>query len=193
MNSQIENRINIAESFNSTFWWEGKSQKRKNKLFQLVALSDYGLLSILLVLLIVISAFTLFGVDYFTQKWANAGIFTLMTISLSYRAPFSYIELLLKRHVQKIAAIESSFDNNLNIQLENIVNGFNRRKKIALLTGIPVFIIVIAAALQVFDVNPYWDKFPLFVFVVAVFQLLRMNFDIYRLRRNLGSLIDAVK
>lgn len=191
MNSQIEHRINIAESFNSFYRWEGKSQKRKNKVLQFVALSDYGFVSMLLLLLVGISALTLFNIDYFTQKWANAGLLTVMTMGLSYRAPSSYIELLLKRHVQKIATIESSFDNNLNIQLENIVTGFNRRKKMALLTGIPIFFIVIAGFLQVFDANPYWDKFPLFVLIAAIFQLLRINFDIYRLRRNLGSFMIA--
>lgn len=51
--------------------------------------------------------------------------------------------------------------------------------------GLPTILIFIAALLQVFDINPYWDKFPQLVGGVSVYILIRINYDLVKLKRNL--------
>jgi len=192
MKNQIIERIKIAENFKSIYKWEGKTQEKKDKILKRVAFFDYGLVLFLLTVLIFVSVLTVFEIDSLSNKWTNTGILVLMTMGLSLRAPFSYIELMLKNHIKEIKNNETEFDKKLNIDLENIVIRLNNRKKLIYVIGIPVVLIFIAALLQVFDANPYWDKFPPLVLSVSVYLLIQINYDILKLKRNFKRVNTAI-
>ncbi len=185
MTNQVTERIEIIEDFKSIYNWKGKTEVRKVKTLKFISLLDYSLEIVLLIFLILVSALTSFRVESVLSNWENAGLLVLMTMSLSLRAPFAYIELILKKHIQEIKNIKTNFDTKLNHDLEFFISKFNDRKKYFYLMGIPAILIGIAAFLQVFDLNPYWAKFPNLVGLVSVYILVRMNYDIIKLKRNL--------
>ncbi|MBN2596908.1 MAG: hypothetical protein JXR82_09015 [Marinifilaceae bacterium] len=192
MSNQIDERIKIAKNFKSPYNWEGNPLEKREKTLRRAGFLDYGFVMILLSVLIVASAMSAFKIDPFISKWHNAGLLVLMTMAFSIRAPFSYIELMLHQHINKIKTLEIEFDEKLNAEFENIVARFNKRKKYIYLTGIPLILIGIAAFLQVFDENPYWTKFPPLVLVISLYLIARINYDILKLKRILGRVINAI-
>jgi hypothetical protein len=170
MTNQIAKRIQIIDGFKSIYSWKGKTLKY-------ISLLDFGIVMILLVFSILASVLS--------WNWENSGLLVLMAMSLSIRAPFGFIELILKNHSKEIEDLNIDFEDKLNQNLEFLISKFNDRKKYLYITGLPAILILIAALLQVFDLNPYWDKFPYFVGGVSVYILVRINYDIIRLKKNL--------
>lgn len=186
MTNQIAKRIQIIDGFKSIYNFKGKTEERKFKTLKYTSLLDYGLAMILLAFSILASGLTSFHVDsIISGNWEKSGLLVLMTMSISIRAPFGFIELRLKKHYKEIKDLKIDFDDKLNHDLEFLISKFNDRKKYLYITGLPAILILIAALLQVFDLNPYWDKFPHFVGGVCIYILVRINYDIVRLKRNL--------
>ena len=186
MTNQITERIQIIDGFKSIYNWKGKTEERKFKTLKYTSLLDYGLMMILLAFSILASGLTSFHVDsIISGSWEKSGLLVLMTMSLSIRAPFGFIEFILKDHSKEIKDLKIDFDDKLNHDLEFLISKFNDRKKYLYITGLPAILILIAALLQIFDLNPYWDKFPHFVGGVCIYILVRINYDIVRLKRNL--------
>ncbi len=193
MTNLITERILIVKNLQPFYKWEGKSPKRKGILLKRNADIDYGLIVFLLSLLIIVSAMVLFKIDSYLILWKNPGLLILMimAMSLSIRAPHLYIELLLQKHIGKIQNSQIQFDQKQNKELNNIIESFNKRKKYKYLIGIPQILISISALMQFANVNAYWDKFPLIVFVISTFLMVRINYDVIKLRRNLKSVETA--
>ena len=146
---------------------------------------NYGIAILLICVTIVASAISTFQIETFSDKWTNAGLLVLMAMSLSLSAPFLYIELILYKHITNIKKLEIKFNENLNTEFGNIVKQLNRRKKYMYLVGLPAILVIIPAFLQVFDANPYWNKFPPVVLVVCLYVFVWVNYDVIRLKRNL--------
>lgn len=106
-------------------------------------------------------------------------------MSLSVRAPYAYIELILKRHLKKLKSTKGNFDKKGNCDLEFYISQFNERKKYLYIKALPAIMILIAAFLQVIEKNPYWDKFPPLVAVVSLYILIQLNLDIFKIKRNI--------
>jgi hypothetical protein len=186
MINKITERVQIIDGFKSIYNFKGKTEERKFKTLKYTSLLDYGLAMILLAFSILASGLTSFHVDsIISGNWEKSGLLVLMTMSLSIRAPFGLIELILKKHSKEIKDLKIDFDDKLNHDLEFLISKFNDRKKYLYIIGLPAILISIAALLQVFDLNPYWDKFPHFVGGVCIYILVRINYDIVRLKRNL--------
>jgi hypothetical protein len=186
MTNQIAKRIQIIDGFKSIYNFKGKTEERKFKTLKYTSLLYYGLAMILLAFSILASGLTSFHVDsIISGNWEKSGLLVLMTMSISIRAPFGLIELILNKHSKEIKDLKIDFDDKLNHELEFLISKFNDRKKYLYITGLPAILILIAALLQVFDLNPYWDKFPHFVGGVCIYILVRINYDIVRLKRNL--------
>jgi hypothetical protein len=186
MINKITERVQIIDGFKSIYNFKGKTEERKFKTLKYTSLLDYGLAMILLAFSILASGLTSFHVDsIISGNWEKSGLLVLMTMSLSIRAPFGLIELILNKHSKEIKDLKIDFDDKLNHELEFLISKFNDRKKYLYITGLPAILILIAALLQVFDLNPYWDKFPHFVGGVCIYILVRINYDIVRLKRNL--------
>ena len=190
MIKQIEKRIQIVKNFKSIYNWEGESAEKREKTIQIAVFLEYGFVMILLSILVVGSAMVVFEFEHFIDRWANAGILILITMSFSIRSPFSYVELMLHKHINIIKSIE--FDEKLNTELEDIITRFNLRKKYIYLTAIPAILIGIAAFLQVFDGNPYWNKLPPFVMLISLYLITRINYDILKLKRNLKRVENLI-
>jgi len=193
MSNQISERIQIAKKFRSIYNWKGKSHEKREKSLKWVTPLDFGIVILCLFILIVASAISAFQINSLSEKWTNAGLLVLMTMALSLRSPFSYIELILLKHIEKIKNLEIEFDETVNLEFDNIIKRFNKRKKYLYLTGIPVILIFIPALLQVFDANPYWDKFPSLVLIVSLFLFFRINYDILILRQNLAKFGNSIR
>lgn len=186
MTNQIAKRIQIIDGFKSIYNFKGKTEERKFKTLKYTSLLYYGLAMILLAFSILASGLTSFHVDsIISGNWEKSGLLVLMTMSISIKAPFGLIELILNKHSKEIKDLKIDFDDKLNHELEFLISKFNDRKKYLYITGLPAILILIAALLQVFDLNPYWDKFPHFVGGVCIYILVRINYDIVRLKRNL--------
>lgn len=186
MINKITERVQIIDGFKSIYNFKGKTEERKFKTLKYTSLLDYGLAMILLAFSILASGLTSFHVDsIISGNWEKSGLLVLMTMSISIRAPFGLIELILNKHSKEIKDLKIDFDDKLNHELEFLISKFNDRKKYLYITGLPAILILIAALLQVFDLNPYWDKFPHFVGGVCIYILVRINYDIVRLKRNL--------
>ncbi len=192
MNSQINERIIIAKNFKSFYNWTGKTPEDKEKMLKRGAFLDYGIVMVLLSFLIIISAMSTFHIEPFSRKWTNTGLLALLTMGLSFRAPFSYIELILHKHINQIKNIETKFDQKLNTEFDSIIKRFNKRKRYIYLLGIPSLFIFISALLQFFDLNPYWGKFPPLVLVVSLYLVVRINYDILIIKKNLEKVINAI-
>lgn len=189
MTNQITERIQIIDGFKSIYNWKGKSEERKIKTLKYISFLDFGLVMLLLAFLILVSVLTSFNIDsILSGKWEKSGLLVLMAMSLSIRAPFGFIELKLKKHVKEIKDLKIDFDEKLNHDLEFLISKFNDRKKYLYLKEFPAILISIAALLQVFDLNPYWEKFPHVVGGVSVYIFVRIIYDINRLKRNLGKI-----
>lgn len=188
MNNQVIERIQIAKNFKSIYNWEGKSLEKKEKKLKRLASLDYGIVILCLSILIIVSAIFTFNTESLSSNWKNAGLLVVMKMALSFRAPFSYIELVLQKHIDKIKNLETEFDEKINIELDNIIKRFNKRMKYIYLTGIPVILVFIPALFQVIDANPYWDKFPPLVLIISLFIFIRINYDILMLKKNLKKL-----
>lgn len=185
MTNQITERIQIIDGFKSIYNWKG-TEERKIKILKYMSFLDFGLVMILLAFLILISVLTSFDIDSnLSGNWEESGLLVLMTMSLSLRVPYGFIELILKRHKMEIRDVKIDFNEKLNQELEFFISKYNDRKKNLYLMGLPTILISIAASLQVFDINPYWDKFPQLVGGVSVYILIRINYDLVKLKRNL--------
>lgn len=188
MTKKIAERIEIIDRFKSIYNWKGKTEERKIKTLKYISLLNYGLVMTLLAFLILVSGLTSFHIDsVLGGNWDKSGLLVLMTMSLSFSAPFGFLELILKKHTMEIKDLKIDFDEKLNHDLEFLISKFNDRIKYLYLNGLPAILILFAALLQVFDLNPYWDKFPFLVGGVSVYILVRMNYDVIRLKRNLSE------
>ena len=134
----------------------------------------------------------IFTLLYHSNIHRLGSLFVLMTMGLSFRAPFSYIELILHKHIDQIRNLETKFDQKINTEFDSIIKQFNKRIKYIYLNGIPSILIFISALLQFFNVNPYWEKFPPFVLVLSLYLVVRINYDILIIKKNLAKVINAI-
>lgn len=192
MNNQIDERIKIAKNFKSLYSWEGKSPEKREKTLKRTGFMEYGFVMILLSVLIVASAMSAFQIEPFIGKWPKAGLLVLLTMVYSLRSPFLYIELLLHKHINKIRNSELEFNEELNTDFDNIIAQLNKRRKYIYLTGAPLLLIALAAFVQVLDVMPYWDKFPPLVLIISLYLVVRINYDVLKLKKNLARVVSAV-
>lgn len=184
MNNQINERIIIANDFKWIYNWKGKLSGKKEKTLKRIAFLDHGIALFLLTVSIFTSAMSTFQIETFFI-WAEAGVLVLITMGFSLRARFSYIELMLQRHIKKIENIDIQFDEKINNEFANIIAKFNKnRKQNIFILGLFLFLIF-TALLQVIGLNPYWEKFPPLVLALSLYLMVRINYDIMILKRNL--------
>jgi hypothetical protein len=190
MNNRIKERIEIARRYKPVYanLWKGITPEKRDKRLQQTAIIGYNLVSVLLVVLIFVSIIALLNIESISDNWANAGLLVLMTMALSSRGPISYIELMLKDHINRIENIEMEFDPALNLELEKKVEQLNQRRKTRYLIGIPLFIIFSGAFLQLFDANPYWNHFPPYVLAVSIYLLVRLSNDVRTLKKSINNI-----
>jgi len=185
MNNKINERIRIANSFKSLLEWGEKSQRTREKTLKWIVFLEFGVMMIFLPFLIIICSMNIFNIELFTLNWSKSGLLVMMTMLFALRSPVSYIELILYKHINKIKDIEIDFDNKINIELANIIDKLNRR----FTRSIPTLLIMIPAMLQTFDLNPYWDNFLIPTLVVSIYLIFKINYDILKVKTNLGQII----
>lgn len=188
MNPQTAERIEIAKSFTPFYLQKKSGFGSRKKMFQKTAFLDYPLSSLMLILSILASGMAFFEFGFFFQKWQNAGLLVLMTMALSFRSPFAWIELMLDSHIKKLESHPLEFDKGLNSKLKAIIEKYAQRKKHLPLYQLPSLLIFLAAFLQVFELNPYWNHFSPFVLLVSLYLLVDINRTVFLLRRNLRKI-----
>ncbi len=183
MNELIKERIAIAGKFKSIYGLKFKSSERRKTILEQIAFLECPVASVLLTVVIFASVSGL----YFSLNWDNAALLVLMVLSMTSRSPYAYTEVKLREHVDSIKNSKSNFSPDLNVELERIIDQLNQRKNLIAIWAITV-IIVLNAFLQVFEVNPYWDYFPIVVLFFSVFLLVRINYISFKFKKNLTSI-----
>lgn len=192
MNPQIEERIGIINQLKTTLTGKDLSLEKRIKRLKLWGYMNFGLVNLLLVFLIIISASTLLRLEPFGQNWQKSGLIVLMTISLSLHAHFSIIEFLLLKHSKRLGNSDFNFDNRLNMELKELINDMNYHRFKPYWIIIPAIILMIASALMVLELNPYWDMFTWPVLAISVLLSWRLNNCVFLIRRNIENLGSRV-
>ena len=183
MNELVKERIAIAEKFKTIHKLKFKSVERKKAMLNQSALLEYPISSILLLVAIYVSASTVF----FVSSWDNAAVLVSVSLGMTLRSPYAYIEVKLKEHIESIKNFDGDFKPELNVELERMISQLNQRTNLIaiwVITGI----IVLSAFLQVFEVNPYWNYFPVIVLLFSTFLLVRINYIAFKFKKNLKSI-----
>jgi hypothetical protein len=193
MNSQIEERIEIIDDF---FINTGNNQlKSKSQNWLLRFHIVYHILfCIFLLYVIFISFCALIYWNPFYEKWVKTGLLvSLAFISiLNNRLPL--ITHFLNKHLKIIQVKDVLFNSELNVELENFLNGISERRFKPYYIGIPVLVIAIAGLIQHMTIhlssNPefiysVWYLFPFPVFVFSIWLLLHINRQIWLVRKNI--------
>ena len=192
MNPQIEERIGIINQLKTTLTGKDLSLEKRIKRLKLWGYMNFGLVNLLLVFLIIISASTLLRLEPFGQNWQKSGLIVLMTISLSLHAHFSIIEFLLLKHSKRLGNSDFNFDNRLNMELKELIDDMNYHRFKPYWIIIPAIILMIAGALMVLELNPYWDMFTWPVLAISVLLSWRLNICVFLIRRNIENLGSRV-
>jgi len=153
---------------------------------------NFGLANLLFVFLIIISASTLLRLEPFGQNWNKSGLIVLMTISLSLHAHFSIIEFLLLKHSKSLGNSDFNFDNRLNMELKELINDMNYHRFKPFWIILPAIIMMIASALMILELNPYWDMFTWPVLAISVLLSWRLNNCVFLIRKNIENLRSRV-
>ena len=192
MNPQIEERIGIINQLKTTLTGKDLSLEKRIKRLKLWGYMNFGLVNLLLVFLIIISASTLLRLEPFGQNWQKSGLIVLMTISLSLHAHFSIIEFLLLKHSKRLGNSDFNFDNRLNMELKELIDDMNYHRFKPYWIIIPAIILMIASALMVLELNPYWDMFTWPVLAISVLLSWRLNNCVFLIRKNIENLRSRV-
>ena len=192
MNQQIEARIGIINQLKTTLTGKDLSLEKRMKRLKLWGYMNFGLANLLLVFLIIISASTLLRLEPFGQNWNKSGLIVLMAISLSLHAHFSIIEFLLLKHSKSLGNSDFNFDNRLNMELKELINDMNYHRFKPFWIILPAIIMMIASALMILELNPYWDMFTWPVLAISVLLSWRLNNCVFLIRKNIENLRSRV-
>ena len=185
MNPQIEERIKIVRSLKSVYDSQNKRLGKREKWLKLSASFDYWIVMILLLFLIILAIAAIFQIEPMNEKWQKSGLLVLMTYAIAIKSPYSFIELLLLKHVKKIKNLNLSFPEFLNQDLKEMIDRLNSKKTRFNYIILAVIFIVFASALQVFELNPYWNFFTFPVILLSIVLLIRINLQISPVKKNI--------
>ncbi len=187
MNAQIEERIKIIRRFKSVYSTQEKNPQKMNFWFNFSAAFEYWVTMLLLIFLMFLSFSAIFHIEPFNEKWQTSGLIVLMTFAIAIKSPYSFIELFLLKHVKKIIKLDLSFPQSLNQELKEIITKINSKKNRMNIIGLPSILIMLGGLLKVLDLNPYWNYFTYIVLVFSPILLIRINFQISIVKKNLNK------
>ncbi len=194
MNPQIEERIEIIKSLNSTTGKADQSLDKRIRWTRISGIFNYAFTSIFLIFIIFITILSLLDMGHFGEKWPKFGLAVSLIISMSIQAPFSVVDFLLSRHRKKLLNSNFSFDNRWNDSLDLQIDSLNNRRFKPYMIKIPAFTISIVALIQSFlalddyeKFNIYWGYFKVPVLIVISLLLWYINRVIYLVWQNIKS------
>jgi hypothetical protein len=194
MNSQIEERIEIIKSLNTTTGKADQLLDKRIRSARIFGIGNYVFTSIFLIFIIFITIFSLINLGHFGEKWPKFGLAVSLIISMSIQAPFSVVDFLLSRHRKKLLNSNFSIDNQLNDTLKFQIDNLNIRRYKPFWIKIPALIISIVALIQAFLVlddsgkfDIYWGYFKIPVLLVTILLLWYLNRVIYLVWENIKS------
>lgn len=185
MSGQIQERIRIIDSYKSYYNWEDKTPDQQLRWIKWTAIPEFVFAVFFLGFIIVISALSAFSEGQGDIRWGKAGLLVFIVLSYAFRAPVTLIEFILKNHKKKIQGLDKDFSHDINSDLQAIIGRLNSRRERLIIVGMPTIIILIAAILQYFEFNPYWNVFAWAVLFYGVCMLARIFCNIRSVRRNL--------
>jgi hypothetical protein len=194
MNPQIEERIEIIKSLNTTPGKADQSIDKRIRSARIFGTANYAFTSIFLIFIIFITIFSMLDMGHFGEKWPKFGLAVSLIISMSIQAPFSVIDFLLSRHRKNLLNSDFSFDNQWNDTLNLQIDNLNSRRFKPYWIKIPALIISIVALIQAFMVlddsgkfDFYWSYFKFPVLLVTILLLWYINRVIYLVWENIKS------
>jgi hypothetical protein len=194
MNAQIEERIEIIKSLNTTTGKADQSLDKRIRWARIFGIANYAFTSIFLITIIFTTFFSLIEIYHLGEKWPKFGLAVSLIISMSIQAPFSVVDFLLSRHRKKLLNSDFSFDNQLNGMLELQIDNLNIRRFKPFWIKIPALVISIVALIQAFLVlddserfDIYWGYFKIPVLLVTILLFWYLNRVIYLVWENIKS------
>ena len=199
MNSQIEERIEIIKSLNTTGNADQSLEKRIRSA-RITGIFNYAFTNVFLIILIFLTISCVFNMGHFGGKWPKFGLVASLIFSMSIQAPFFFVDFLLSKHRKKLQDPDLSIDNHLNDTLKVHIDNLNHRRFRPYWIKIPALIISIVGLIQAFLViddseilNIYWDYFKLPVLIVTLLLLWYSNRIIYLVWENIKSVELSAK
>jgi len=199
MNSQLEERIEIIKSLNTT----GKADQLLEKRIKSSRVSGifyYTFSTVFLIILVILTITLMFNMGHLGGKWQKFGLVVSLIFSMSIQAPFFFVDFLLSRHLKKLQDSDFSIDNHLNDTLKMHIDNLNQRRFKPYWIKIPALIISIVGLIQAVLVlndseilNIYWDYFKLPVLIVTLLILWYSNRIIYLVWENIKSVELSAK
>lgn len=193
MNSQIEERIKIAEQFKSIYGYTDKMPGKRKKWLQFSAAIDYWMVMAMLVFLIYISLMAILQIEPISLKWQKSGLLVLLIFSMAIRSPYAYIELLLLKHINNLENLDLTFPEFLNQDLKEIISKLNNKKHHINIIGLPSLVIALGGLLQVIELNPFWNYFTFLVLAFSPILIIRINYQIRIVKKHLIKFEAIIK
>lgn len=183
MNHLTTERLEIIKQFKSISILGAQTFEKRLKRAKTWGTINFYLANFILI--IVISASALLGIEPFRQSWSKSGLTILIAFSISLSAHFSLIEYYLLKHLKALNNGNFTFNQKLNSELKKLINDLNFHRFKPFWIIFPTIFVILAGALVVFELNPFWDIFVWPVLIIGILLSWRLNSAVYQIRKNL--------
>lgn len=192
MNDQIQERMDIINSYKSYINWGNKPERtQKRFLLFFIVIEFLGLPFLLFITYI--SVMTILKIEPEYSRWDETGLLVLIVIGMTLKAPLIIKEFILKNHKKKIKDLNITFNEKTNADLKEIICGKKTTVKRLVVFVIPSTIIFISAFLQQIDLNPFWDIFAFVIPIFTLYFLTLVYFEIRKLKKNFAQVEAEIK
>ena len=190
MNQETEERIKIISEFKSTLYQKDQSLEKRINMLKIFGLLKYVLANFMLILVMVHSAIVILRLDPSGQSWQKAGLLVFIALNLSFHSHYSYIELLLLKHIKNLLHRDMIIQDGHNRELNKLIDDLNYHKFRPYWLIFTAFILLLASVLKFFNFNPFWHLFALPVLIVGALLSVRLNQKVSLIRNNI-ELIES--
>lgn len=192
MNPQTEERIRIIKKLKPSLGFNKQPLEKRIKKLRFFGILIYAMANILLIVIIIQSAITLFHLDPTGQSWNKSALMVFITLNLSLHSHYSYIEFLLLKHVDNIKNQEYLISYINNKELKELINNLNYHRFRPYGIIIPALLVMLGSILSYFDSNPYWEIFALPTLVIGTLMLWQLNYKVSQIRNNIEEIESKV-
>jgi len=176
--TKIDERKNIIVSLKSNYREENKGIDRRIKYLRNMSVLN-TVMSIIFGGIILISIISeQFGFEIL--KWEKSSLLVILSIAFFINFPREIYEVKLLKHLKTINDFKDfSGIDKLNLELKNLIDKLNNRKKTNLILIVFLLVLMFMALWQTYNQsNTYWNymKIPILLFFgYTVFNFMKVN------------------
>lgn len=192
MNMSTEERIRIIKKLKPNLGFNNLSLEGRIKKLKFFGILIYAMANLLLIVIMIQSAITLFHLDSAGQSWNKSALMVFITLNLSLHSHYPYIEFLLLKHVGNLKSHEYTISYLANKELKELIDMLNYRRFRPFVIIIPTLLVMLASILSYLDANPYWEMFALPTLVIGALMSWRLNYHVSLVRDNIENIESKV-